>query len=567
MLLKSIFSGLFLVITVCSWAQPGSTTESDVELEGVFIEANREKLLGNWDNAIAKFEEVLEKDKDNAAAAYEMARVYEAKKDLEKAEAFAKKAVEWEGENIWYQMYLADVYQKADKDSEAAAVYQVLTTLQPHNEEFYFKWAYYLVRSSQPEAAIQVYNDLEKKTGINEEITRHKHTLYMGMGNYKQAAKELELLIERFPRKVAYLHLLGTFYEQVNEKEKARETYQRILSIDPNDPRARIALAEENKGNDDIRFLNSLKPVFEDPQTDIDTKIKELLPYVNQLAETGDKNLGATLLALTSLLETVHNDDAKAHSILADVLYHTGQTDRALDQYRKTIELDDTKWSVWEQLLYLYAEKKDYANLIQASEQALDIFPNQATGYFLNGAGYNGTGAYEEALSSLQQALIMSARNPRLRYDILIETGKAYFFLKQYAKSDNAFEEALQINDQDPAILKNYSYYLALRGDQLEKAKDLATRLVKVMPNHPVSEDAMAFVLYRMKDYENARKWLETALQHGGEEDPVILEHYGDVLFHLGNETEALENWQKALDKGGRSDLLERKVRERKLVE
>ncbi|MEZ4957052.1 MAG: tetratricopeptide repeat protein [Saprospiraceae bacterium] len=566
-MLKNLLPLLLLFFSLSLLAQAGKTTEADMELEAVFIEGNREKLLSNWDKAIEKFEEVLAKDRTNAAAAYEMARVYEAKKDLENAEKYATKAVDWEGSNEWFRMYLAEVYQQNNKDILAAQQYEELVKMYPYNEDYYRKWAYFLVRGSQPEAAINVYNQLEQKVGIHEEVVRHKHTLYMGMGNTKMAASELERLIEKFPNNTSYWHLLGTFYEQVDEKAKAKDVYKKILAINPDDARAQIALAEGAKGNDDVLFLNSLKPVFEDPKTDIDTKIKEIFPYVNELASSGDKNLGNTLLALTSLLETVHSSDAKAHSVLADVLYYTGQTDRALEQYRKTLEIDDTKWAVWEQMLYIYVDKKDYDNLVKASEDALDIFPNQSTAYYLNGAGLNGKGDYQGALSSLQQALIMSSRNPRLRYDVLNETGKSYFFLKQYAKSDNAFEEALKINGNDPVILKNYSYYLAARGEQLDKAKDLATQLNKSAPNHPISLDAMAFVLYKRKDYSNAKQWLDKALQSGGNEDPTILEHYGDVLYQLGNTTEAIQYWQLALDKGGDSEFLERKVKEGKMVE
>ncbi len=563
-MLKIITPILILLSSLTAQAQ---TTEDNVDLVAIFIEGNREKLLGNWDKAIAKFEEVLAKDRNNAAVAYELARVYEAVKDLENAEKFAKKAVEWDGSNEWYRFYLADVYQKNNKDGQAAMQYSELVKLHPDNEEFYIKWAYYLVRNSQPQEAIKVYDLLEERFGTHEEVVRHKHTLYLGMGNRKQAAYELERLVTKFPDKTSYRHLLATFYEQIGEKKEAKDIYRKILKLDPNDARAQIALAEEAKGNDVIGFLNSLKPVFEDPKTDIDTKIKEIFPYVNELAASGDKNLGNTLLALTSLLETVHANDAKSHSVLADVLYYTGQQDRALEQYKETLELDDTKWPVWEQLLYIYAEKKDYDNLIEVSENALDLFPNQATAFYLNGVGYNGKGEYQDALNSLQQALIMSSRNARLRYDVLNETGIAYFHLKQYPKSDNAFEEALKINDKDAAVLKNYSFYLASRSADLDKAQNLAARLNNVAPNHPVSEDALGFVFYKMKNYTDAKEWLDKAIQHGGSENPVILEHYGDVLFQLGNATEAIQYWQQALDKGGDSKALQQKVKEGKVAE
>lgn len=563
-MLKSLFTCILLLSTFLSVsAQSGSTTETELELQATFIEGTREQLLGNWDKAIEKYEAVLEKDRTNAATAYQLARVYEAKKDLENAEKYAIKAVDWDGSNEWYHIFLAEIFQKNNKDDLAAKQYEVLTGQHPYKEEFYRKWAYYLVRSGQPEAAIRVYNLLEEKVGIHAETARHKHTLYMGMGHTEMAAAELKKLIEKFPRNTSYRHLLATFYEQIDEKEKAREEYKKILEISPGDARAKIALAEKAKGNDDVQFLHSLKPVFEDPNTGIDTKIKEIFPYVNQLATTAaDKNIGNTLLALCSVLTAVHPTEAKAHSVLADVLYYTGHTDSALKEYRKTLELDDTKWPVWEQLLYLYADKKDYDNLLQASQEALDIFPNQATAYYLLGAALNGKGQYRAALDPLQQALLMSRRNARTRYDVLIETGKAFYFLGQYDQSDKAFEDALQINAKDPKVLKNYSYYLAARGARLDKAKALAEQLNQLSPGHPVSLDAMAFVLLQMKDYPAAKKWLDKALRAGGDKDPLILEHYGDTLFHLGNTDQARQYWQMALNNGGNPEILKRKMKE-----
>lgn len=553
------------------WAQPGSTTEDAVKLEAVFIEANQQKILENYDKAIPLFKDVLDGDRDNAAAAYELARCYEASKDLESAEKYAQKASDWEPSNVWFKMYLADLYQKINKDGDAASVYEELVKIDPENTDYYLQWAYYLVRDSKPEKAIEVYNQLESRIGVTEEVTRHKHTLYLGLGQHEKAVTELNALIDKFPRTTSYQHLLAIYYEQIGEKGKARKVYRKIIDLDPNDTRAQIALAEEIKGTDDIRFLNSLKPVFEDRNTNIDAKIKEIIPYINRLADTGDKNLGNVLLALTSVLETVHPNDAKSHAVLADVLYYNGQSDRALSQYKKTLKIDDTRWAVWEQMLYILAEKKDFSALIDQSENALDIFPNQGTAYYLNGVGYNGEKKYTDALSSLLQAKTMSSRQPRLRYDIAIEMGKTYHHLKKYEKSEEAFEEALEINDTDPLALKNYSYHLAARPnateDNLLKAKQLATRLNDVAPNHPVGQGTLAFVYYKIKDHSSAKEWLEKSFKNGGDSDPAILELYGDVLFQLGQETEAQNYWQKALDLGGRSEFLKKKVREGKFYE
>ncbi|MCB0518756.1 MAG: tetratricopeptide repeat protein [Lewinellaceae bacterium] len=550
----------------------GFVTETEIKTQEIFLDGIREKLLGNWDKAIPKFQEVLEKEPTNGAAAFELARAYEATKDMEKAVAAAKNAADWDAGNTWFKKYLADLYQLTSKDKDAASIYEQLAKSDPHNEEYYFKWAYFLVRAGEPEKAIKVYDSLEKMIGVNEETTRHKHTLYLGMGDYKKAGKELENLVAIFPEKTEYQHLLATFYDQIDQKEKSREVYKTILQIDPNDARAKIALAESAKGNDDVAFLNSLKPVFENPNVNIDVKITEILPYVTQFADTGGKDLGVALLELVAVLEKMHPNSAKAYSVLGDVLYYAGERESALEKYKKTLELDDNVWAVWEQLLYIYADQQDYANLAKYSEKALDIFPNQATAQYLNGLAYNGTEKYKDALGSLQQALLMSGNNSRLRYEILNEMGKTYFYLKQYDRSDESFEEALQLNPNEPLVLRNYSYHLAARpngatSEQLAKAKQLAEKLNDLAPNLPAHEDALAFVFYKMKDFNSAKSWLEKAIEHGGSNNPSVLEHYGDVLFQMGNAASAVEYWQKAVEAGGKSLLLKKKAAEGKMYE
>ena len=70
-----------------------------------------------------------------------------------------------------------------------------------------------------------------------------------------------------------------------------------------------------------------------------------------------------------------------------------------------------------------------------------------------------------------------------------------------------------------------------------------------------------------MKDYKKAKEWIGKAIENGGAESTTILEHYGDILFQLGDVDSALEYWSKALEKGGKSEFLEKKIADRKLYE
>ena len=82
MILSSTRTLLTTLILGCTywghlWAQAPRVSEAEVNTQKVFIEANREKILGNYENAAYLYKEVLKKDGKNHAAYYELARIHD----------------------------------------------------------------------------------------------------------------------------------------------------------------------------------------------------------------------------------------------------------------------------------------------------------------------------------------------------------------------------------------------------------------------------------------------------------------------------------------------------------
>lgn len=399
-------------------------SEEDVNLQKMFIDATREKILGNYENAIGLLKQILKEDKDNHVAFYELARMYDAIGEGNKAISTAKKAIDQAPQNIWYQRFLADIYQKIGKNKDAAKVYETLVKLDPGNDFYYSRWAYFLVRANEIEKAVKVYDALEKQVGINEDVIRRKHTLYLGIGDNKKAAKELERLIKAFPNQTRFQHLLASFYEQIGETSKAKGIYREILKLDPQDSKAQLAMAGASRSkSNDVKYLESLKPIFLRQDVNIDLKIGKILPFINKVAETGDQSLATASLELTKILEATHPDQAKAFSASGDLLYHSGQKEAALEKYKKTLDLDDSVFLVWEQMMAIYQEQKNYNHLLKLTNEALDIFPNKAIIYYYNGVANKELKQYKDAQDALEQGSLMVGKNLQLRteFDRLLE--------------------------------------------------------------------------------------------------------------------------------------------------
>lgn len=60
---------------------------------------------------------------------------------------------------------------------------------------------------------------------------------------------------------------------------------------------------------------------------------------------------------------------------------------------------------------------------------------------------------------------------------------------------------------------------------------------------------------------------MERALGNEKSKSGVQVEHYGDILYFLGEKENALAQWKKALSYGVKSSVLERKINEKKYIE
>ena len=95
----------------------------------------------------------------------------------------------------------------------------------------------------------------------------------------------------------------------------------------------------------------------------------------------------------------------------------------------------------------------------------------------------------------------------------------------------------------------------------------MSKRSNELSPGQPSYQDTYAWVLFRAKKYAEARTWMEKAIAGSPEPNGELLEHYGDILFELGEAANALDQWKLAKQRGGTSEAIDRKINEGRRVE
>jgi len=542
--------------------------ESDVLLEKLFIEANREKILGNLDEAIHRYLEVLQKDNNNAAANYELARLYKRQNQFDKAIIRAEKAAELDNDNRLFNALYATLLEKEGNYKKAAELYASLSNQHPNDRQLYFEWAYYLSKSGKFDQAIKVYNTVEKRMGIKEVTSMRKFQLYIQMDKDKKASQEIERLINAYPNEPEYLIRLANFYVSNKELDKAKAIYTQALDIDPNNATANIAMVEFFlQSGDTTRYINALMTTFENPNQSLMSKLKTLTNLKNQLSNGQLLKHEKTITSLGTKLSELHPSNPNVHLIAGDLLYQQQQYDKALEHYKVSIRSMNNNLPLWVNFLESLHQTAQYNDLYTESKKMLDVYPSQAKSSYYYGIGLFHRQEYDKAIKELNNALDIAVTDMDLQGDILRYVANCYDAQEKFEASDKAYNESILLHPSNNDAIHDYALSLTKRGKELTKAADLIQKVLKAAPNNVKYQTTNGFVLFKQGKYALAEQSIKKALDNGGHTIPTTLERYGDVLFKLGKENDAVSYWQKAVDKGAKNPNLQRKISTKQLYE
>lgn len=574
---KSIFSIFFLALL---WSCSGSKNANQLPKEGfanknernavkfgeTYIDAAKEKVLGNFEAAEEKYKKALEIYPDHAAANYELGNIYILLEKNQLALDQFETAAKIDSENYWYQLALAAQLRDLGKSNEAISSFKKLIELKPNQLELKYELAQLLLNNGKKSEGIEVMNEIEEELGVTEEVSFLKKKVYLSENNVDAAANEVQKLIDSNPNEIAYYGVLAEIYSNNGKKAEAIKVYERMHQLDSTNYRLQYAMAEfYRQDGKDVLFNKFIGKAFANPEMPIDDKVKYVLSFYQVDSRNKEEKLKA--IALCKRITKAHPDDAKSYALLADFQYFDNQVDAAKSSYIKTIELDSSRFPVWNQLIFIFADQADTASLVDYSKRAIDLFPNQPTVYLTYGIGLSQQENYEEAIEYLKLGNDLALDNQSLKSQFLSSLGDAYHGMKDDKNSDLFYDKALVIDPNNIIVLNNYAYYLSVRNQDLEKARKMSAKSNNLAPNQASFQDTYAWILFQLEEYETAKTWINKAIDNSPKPSAELLEHKGDILFKLKDKEQAVEFWNKAKKKGNASKLIDKKIKDQQFYE
>lgn len=531
----------------------------------LFLQAMSQKALNNLKSANELLDHAIEKNPADAASHYEKAKILQEMGLVDQAFEEAQLATTLDPENKWYKVLYANIAKANDQYDTYVAVYEDLVNEYPADLNFLNELAFAYYFTGDYDKAIVTYDKIEEQVGVNERLSIQKVQLYSHTGKTDEAVGEYERLIESNPNDPRYYALLAEFCTKNKMDEKAIWAYKKIVALNPDDPYVHISLAEYyKKRGDDEKAFEELKLGMANKNLGLKTKINLLFSYYSgQLTEEQKKQA----LELSEILKKTHPDEVMSETFHATMLYENGEYGEARTIFREIIDENPDNYALWEQYLFCDLYLEDYGQLAKDAEEVIDYFPSYPLPYFFAGIGNFQQKDYVKAQAYLETGLDFVVNNSALLEQFYSTLGDTYNELENYEASYAAYDKVLNLNPENTIVLNNYSYYLSLRSEQLEKAEKMAAKAVEMDPYNSNNLDTYAWVLYKRKKYKEALEWIKKAFSNGGENSGVVLEHYGDILYKSGETQKAITFWEKAKMQQDHSELLDKKLQDGKLYE
>lgn len=544
----------------------GISEDDKNEFEYTFIEGLKQKMIGNQKAAIALFSKCLEINPNSSSAMFELAKIHSGNGDPTSASLLLEKAIRLEPENKWYKLLLAQIYQQGKQYEKAAGIYAELHAIDPDDLEYMYMNATLLSSAGKFDQAIESYNELEKKVGTNDQISVEKQQIYQAAGKKKEAQAELQKLIDSNPKNPHYYGLMADFFLSEKDEVNALKYYNKILEIEPDNGFVLFSLTSFYRQKEDKeKAWEYLKKGFQNKTVDVETKIQ----YYLMVTSDSDKTFFTDdqVNELVNILIQTNSDDYRVYTVYAEYLISKGKLAEAREQLRKVLETNKDNYMIWERLLMVSNDLLDFKSVYSDADKAIELFPNQPILYGLKAVACLQLEKYKEALDVLKEGDAYVLDNVPMKIQFDLYRAEANYKLDNVEEAFKAFDEVIKLDPENWLAMNNYSYYLSLRNENLEKAEQLSGRAVRANPDNPTYLDTYAWVLFMRKDYTLAKFYMENAIKNGGDKNGVIVEHYGDILYMLGEKDKALEQWEKASKAGDASKLIDEKIKQKRYLD
>lgn len=333
----------------------------------LFIRGLTQAQIGNYDGAVALYEEALEHVSDDPALLSAAAEAHEAQEDLGSALFYAEQAAALNRDRPFYSRQLARLQQQAGQPSQALQTYAQLLDRFPEDVSALEEQAQLFVVEGEADAALNSYRRLLQFSGEQPDVRRQMLPLLRKTGDVQGREETLRALTRLEPGTVAYHRELIELYLQENRPRAARRVIEQVPDRSRRNQLAALLNGTASSGEESPSFS---------PEN---ASISELMEQALHLYEPTD---GTTPQAeeavrlLERVLET-EPDHFDALALLGRLRYEQEAFDEAADRLTQALNLDPRHPALWSLTAEALRQDGQLEEARSTAEEGLLLFPGR----------------------------------------------------------------------------------------------------------------------------------------------------------------------------------------------
>jgi tetratricopeptide (TPR) repeat protein len=172
---------------------------------------------------------------------------------------------------------------------------------------------------------------------------------------------------------------------------------------------------------------------------------------------------------------------------------------------------------------------------------------------------------YKKAIEYYDRIMSKIDNHSQLYAEILYRRGSSYERLGDYVSSDKDLLKSIENNPDDAYVLNYLAYSWLERKYKINLSLQMLEKAYKIQNNDPYIIDSIGWAYYLIDDYIKAENFLKRAVELMPE-DPIVNDHYGDILWKLDRKIQARYFWGNVLNLDETEDAMKKTIKN-KLIE
>jgi len=154
---------------------------------------------------------------------------------------------------------------------------------------------------------------------------------------------------------------------------------------------------------------------------------------------------------------------------------------------------------------------------------------------------------FEDSIKFYTEIIQTIKKDHSLYPKVTDERGVAYERMGEWDKAEKDLLSSLKASPDQAYVINYLAYSWIEKGVKIEQSLTMLKRANSLKSDDPYIIDSLGWALFKLERYHDSKDYLQSALQLMPA-DPIINDHYGDVLWKNGNKMQARYYWKYVLN-------------------